>query len=62
MHKRLLLLVAALLFSSLALADEATLGAALRALLEADVDLFACRHERPEVEEAFLALLGEAEQ
>jgi len=46
----------------LALADDATLGAALRALLEADVDLLACRHERPEVEEAFLALLGEAER
>jgi len=43
----------------LALAEEATLGDALGALLRADVQLLACRHERPEVEEAFLSLVAE---
>jgi ABC-type multidrug transport system ATPase subunit len=43
----------------LALADDVTLGDALGALLSADVALLACRQERPEVEEAFLALVAE---
>jgi ABC-2 type transport system ATP-binding protein len=43
----------------LALADDVTLGDALGALLTADVSLLACRQERPEVEEAFLALVAE---
>lgn len=43
----------------LALADEATLGTALGALLQAGVEVHACRNERPEVEEAFLALLAD---
>jgi ABC-type multidrug transport system ATPase subunit len=42
-----------------ALSDSATLGNALAALHEADADVLSCRHERPEVEEAFLALVGE---
>lgn len=42
----------------IALSDGATLGDALGALLAADVTVLACQHERPEVEEAFLALVG----
>lgn len=42
----------------IALSDGATLGSALAALREADAEVLACRHERPEVEEAFLALIG----
>lgn len=43
---------------NLALADGATLGSALRSLLQTDAELLGCRHERPEVEEAFLALVA----
>jgi ABC-type multidrug transport system ATPase subunit len=43
----------------LALADDVTLGDALGALLAAGASLLACRQERPEVEEAFLALVAE---
>ena len=46
----------------LALADGATLGRALTAILQADVEVVACRNERPEVEEAFLTLLAEDER
>lgn len=42
----------------LALEDGSTLGDALGALLAAEVAIVACRQERPEVEEAFLALIG----
>ena len=45
----------------LALDDGATLGDALIVLLRTDVRLLACRQERPEVEEAFLALIGRAQ-
>jgi ABC-type multidrug transport system ATPase subunit len=45
----------------LALAEGATLGTALGALLAADVELLACRHERPEVEQAFLTLVGDSD-
>jgi len=45
----------------LALADEATLGDALARLVASGVVLTACRNERPEVEEAFLALIGRPE-
>ena len=43
----------------LALSENATLGDAIGALLGADLEVLACRHERPEVEDAFLALVGE---
>lgn len=43
----------------IALSDGATLGSALAALHGAGTEILSCRHERPEVEEAFLALVGE---
>jgi ABC-2 type transport system ATP-binding protein len=43
----------------IALGERATLGDALAALHAAHVQVLACRNERPEVEEAFLALVGE---
>lgn len=43
----------------LALSEGATLGSALRPLLNCGVELLGCRHELPEVEEAFLALVAE---
>lgn len=46
----------------LALAQETTLGAALGALLHTGVEVYACRNERPEVEEAFLALLADGDR
>lgn len=45
----------------LAIAEGATLGSALGALLQADIELLACRHERPEVEQAFLTLVGDSD-
>jgi ABC-type multidrug transport system ATPase subunit len=42
----------------LALSEGATLGDALGALLATGVTVLGCRHERPEVEEAFLQILG----
>ena len=44
----------------LALADEAVLGDALAALSSARIDVITCREERSEIEQAFLALAGEA--
>ena len=35
------------------------LGAAIAALADGGVDVLACRQERSEIEEAFLALTGE---
>jgi ABC-2 type transport system ATP-binding protein len=43
----------------LALDDDTTLGDALAALLATGVTVVGCRHERPEVEEAFLQILRE---
>lgn len=43
----------------LALDAEATLGDALASLVASGVNVLGCRNERPEVEEAFLALLAE---
>jgi ABC-2 type transport system ATP-binding protein len=43
----------------LALDDSTTLGDAIGALLAAGVAVVGCRHERPEVEEAFLRILRE---
>jgi ABC-type multidrug transport system ATPase subunit len=40
----------------MALDDDVPLGAALRAVMSAGVELLACREERSEIEEAFLAL------
>jgi ABC-2 type transport system ATP-binding protein len=40
----------------LALRDDAVLGTAVAALARADIDVLACREERSELEEAFLAL------
>jgi ABC-2 type transport system ATP-binding protein len=45
----------------LSLADDAILGDALSALASADIDVLTCREERSEIEQAFLALAGEAE-
>jgi len=45
----------------LALDDRTTLGDALGALLATGVTVVGCRHERPEVEEAFLQILREPE-
>ena len=43
----------------LALSEAATLGDAIGALLAADLEVLGCRHERPEVEDAFLSLVSE---
>jgi ABC-2 type transport system ATP-binding protein len=45
----------------LALSDDTTLGEALGLLLGERIHLLACRQERPEVEGAFLALIGGGE-
>jgi ABC-type multidrug transport system ATPase subunit len=42
----------------LSLRDEAVLGDALRALIGARFDVLACRQERSEIEDAFVALTG----
>jgi len=44
----------------LALADDVVLGDALASIAQAGVKVLACREERSEIEEAFLALTGEA--
>ncbi len=43
----------------LSLGSDIALGTALHALLDADVQLLACREERSEIEGAFLSLTGE---
>jgi hypothetical protein len=42
----------------LALRDDAVLGDALGALVEARFEVLACRQERSEIEDAFVALTG----
>ena len=44
-----------------ALREGVTLGEAFRALLDADIEVLACREERSEIEEAFMQLIGSVE-
>jgi ABC-2 type transport system ATP-binding protein len=46
----------------LVLAEHSSLGEALRALLEAGASVLGCRQERPEVEDAFLRLVGSSNE
>jgi ABC-type multidrug transport system ATPase subunit len=46
----------------IALLDGVTLGQAVGALLDAHIDVLACREERSEVEEAFMQLIAERER
>jgi ABC-2 type transport system ATP-binding protein len=46
----------------LSLADDASLGDALRSLLAVDVQILACREERSEIEDAFVRLTREGAQ
>jgi ABC-2 type transport system ATP-binding protein len=43
----------------LGLSEGAMLGEAVSRLVEANYDVLSCRHERPEIEDAFLHLTGE---
>jgi hypothetical protein len=46
----------------IALLEGVTLGQAVGALLEAKIEVLACREERSEVEEAFMQLIAERER
>jgi len=48
-------------YYTLTLAESVPLGEALASVTGAGVDLLACREERSEIEEAFLALTGESQ-
>jgi hypothetical protein len=45
----------------LVLGEETSLGVALGALLEAGATVLGCRQERPEIEDAFLRLVGSSD-